>query len=89
MHGVPLDEAAAGFTRDAHIDGPAARSEARRALLDPGYGRYTGGKLAVLDLHQQARKQWGAQFSLIRFHQALLDLGSPPLGLLPTALARG
>lgn len=84
-----LDEAAAAFGRDAHITGPGACSEARRGLLDPGYGRYTWGKVAVLDLRERARAAWGTGFSLSRFHRALLDLGSPPLCLLATALERG
>ena len=28
-------------------------------------------------------------FTLLRFHTALMELGSPPLGLLGTALDRG
>ena len=42
-----------------------------------------------MDLREQARKRWGAGFTLLRFHTALLSLGSPPLGLLGTALDRG
>lgn len=40
-------------------------------------------------LRERARAAWGSGFSLLRFHRALLDLGSPPLGLLYTALVRG
>ena len=67
----------------------AELAEAARATFDPTYGRYTWGKLEILDLRERARKQWGANFSLHRFHTALMDLGSPPLGLLATALGRG
>ena len=42
-----------------------------------------------MDLREQARKEWGAGFSLRRFHSAMMELGSPPLGLLGTAVARG
>ena len=38
------------------------------------------------DAPLRARSRWGAGFSLSRFHDALLRLGSPPLGLLPAAL---
>ncbi len=86
---MTLDEAAATFTRYAQITGPAAYSEARRGLLDPTYGRYTWGKMAVLDLREQARSDWGTGFSLARFHGALLALGSPPLGLISTAIEGG
>ena len=38
---------------------------------------------------EQARAAWGAGFTLKRFHSALMALGSPPLGLLGTAIERG
>jgi hypothetical protein len=87
--GWTVEEAAARFEADTHLAGPAAASEARRATFDPTYGRYTWGKLEILALREQARSAWGAEFSLKRFHSALMDLGSPPLGLIPAALDRG
>jgi uncharacterized protein (DUF885 family) len=42
-----------------------------------------------MDLRERARRDWGAGFTLSRFHKAMLDLGSPPLGLLDTAVLRG
>ncbi len=86
---MTVDDAAARFTADALLQGPAALSEARRGTFDPGYGRYTWGKLAILDLREKARSAWGDAFSLPRFHRAMLDLGSPPLGLLGAAVERG
>jgi hypothetical protein len=86
---MTVAEGARRFEVDTHLAGPAALSEARRATFDPTYGRYTWGKLEIMDLRERARKQWGSGFSLLRFHTALLDLGSPPLGLLGTALDRG
>jgi hypothetical protein len=87
--GMTIDDAARRFEADTHLSGPAALSEARRATFDPTYGRYTWGKLEILKLRERARKDWGAGFTLRRFHKAMLDLGSPPLGLLPAALTRG
>jgi hypothetical protein len=87
--GMTIGDAARRFETDTHLSGPAALSEARRATFDPTYGRYTWGKLEILKLRERARKDWGAGFTLKRFHQAMLDLGSPPLGLLGTALDRG
>lgn len=86
---MTVEDATARFTADAFLRGPAARSEAARATFDPTYGRYTWGKLAIVDLRKAARAQWGQQFTLARFHAALMALGSPPLGLLGTALERG
>jgi Bacterial protein of unknown function (DUF885) len=87
--GWTVEEAAARFEADTHLTGPAAMSEARRATFDPTYGRYTWGKLEITALRERARSAWGAGFTLKRFHAALMDLGSPPLGLISTALERG
>lgn len=86
---MTLPDAVARFTQDVSPAGPAALHEAERGLFDRGYGRYTWGKFAVLDLREEARTRWGGDFSLRRFRSALFDLGAPPLGLLHTALERG
>jgi uncharacterized protein (DUF885 family) len=87
--GMTVEDAARRFAADTHISGAAAAAEARRATFDPTYGRYTWGKLEIMDLRDRARKQWGAGFSLQRFHAALLALGSPSLGHIGTAVERG
>ena len=86
---MTVDQSAARFADDAFLLGPAALSEARRGTFDPTYGRYTWGKLLIQDLREEAKTKWGDGFSLSRFHRAMLDLGSPPLGLLGTAVDRG
>jgi hypothetical protein len=87
--GMTVAEATRRFESDTHLLGAAAASEARRATFDPTYGRYTWGKLEIYRLRERAKREWGASFSLHRFHKALLDLGSPPLGLIGTAVDRG
>jgi hypothetical protein len=87
--GWTVDDAAARFAADTHLTGEAALSEARRATFDPTYGRYTWGKLEIMRMREAARAAWGAGFTLKRFHSALLALGSPPIGLLGTAIERG
>jgi hypothetical protein len=87
--GWTVEQAAARFESDTHLAGPAALSEARRATFDPTYGRYTWGKLEIMALRERARTEWGPGFTLKRFHTALMDLGSPPLGLLGSAIERG
>jgi hypothetical protein len=87
--GWTVEQAAARFEADTHLAGSAAASEARRATFDPTYGRYTWGKLEIMALRERAREAWGTGFTLNRFHTALMDLGSPPLGLISTALDRG
>jgi uncharacterized protein (DUF885 family) len=86
---MTVAEGARRFESDTALLGPAALAEARRGTFDPTYGRYTWGKLEILKLRERARKDWGAGFTLRRFHKAMLDLGSPPIGLLGTALSRG
>ena len=83
---MTVADGAARFQADAFCFGPAARSEAARATFDPTYGRYTWGKLEIMALREQARARWGAGYGHARFHDALLDLGSPPLGLMGAAL---
>lgn len=87
--GLTVADCAARFESDTHLLGQAALAEATRATFDPTYGRYTWGKLEIMELREAAKKAWGAGFSLLRFHSALLNLGSPPLGLLSTAIQRG
>jgi Bacterial protein of unknown function (DUF885) len=87
--GLSIEEAARRFETDTHISGPAALSEARRATFDPSYGRYTWGKLEIMALRDKARRDWGAGFTLRRFHAAMFSLGSPALGLLGTAVEAG
>jgi hypothetical protein len=83
---MTVDDATARFEADAFLLGPAARNEAMRATYDPTYGRYTWGKLEITALRGQALAIWGAEFSLRRFHEALLTLGAPPLGTMGDAL---
>jgi hypothetical protein len=86
---MTVEEATARFQRDALLGLAGARSEARRGTFDPRYGQYTWGKLELRRLDALARDTWGATYSRRRFHDALLALGSPPLGLLDEALRRG
>ena len=91
LHSGAMDvsEATRRFQSRAFLSEAVARSEAQRGTFDPRYGIYTWGKWEILRAREQAKREWGAGFSLRRFHDALLDLGSPPLGLLGTAVARG
>ncbi len=86
---LTVAEGAARFVADAYLAQETAASEARRGMFDPTYGRYTWGKLVIRQLRGEAMTRWGADYSHQRFHRALMDLGSPPLGLVATALARG
>jgi hypothetical protein len=86
---MSLEDAVHRFEEDAFLRGPAARSEAERAGFDPTYGRYTWGKLEIRALQDEARARWGRRYRHRRFHEALLGLGAPPLGLIGDALGPG
>ena len=86
---MDVDDATARFIDDALMPDATARSEAQRGTFDPSYGVYTWGKWAILDAREEARRQWGADFSLRRFHDALMNLGSPPLGMVNAAVQNG
>jgi len=86
---MTIDEAVHRFEVDGHLAGPAAISEAARAAFDPTYGRYTWGKLEIGALRAEAQARWGRRYSHPRFHEQLLALGSPPLGLMGAALGDG
>jgi uncharacterized protein (DUF885 family) len=83
---MTMDEATKRFEEDAFLLGPAARSEATRATFDPTYGRYTWGKLEIMALRDEAIATWGSRYSLLRFHEALLELGAPALGTMGDAI---
>jgi hypothetical protein len=83
---LTVEDATHDFEAHAYLSGPSARSEAERATYDPTYGRYTWGKLEILRLRDEAQVQWGGRYSHLRFHEALMALGAPPLGLIGDVL---
>jgi uncharacterized protein (DUF885 family) len=56
--------------------------EALRGTGDPGYLRYQLGKLMILKLREDVRKQRGAAFDLGKFHDAFLKQGAVPIKLI-------
>jgi uncharacterized protein (DUF885 family) len=60
--------------------------EALRGTGDPGYLRYQLGKLMILKLREDVRKQQGAAFDLGKFHDAFLAQGAVPIKLIRRAM---
>lgn len=83
---MTVADAAARFESDAFLRGTAATGEARRGTADPIYGHYTLGKLEIQRVRERARQVWGPAYTHRRFHDALLALGMPPIGLLERAV---
>ena len=88
MHtqGMTVDEATRFFQAHAYMEEHPARREALRGTFDPGYLNYTLGKLMLLKLRQDWRRQEGSAYSLRRFHDATLSWGAPPVPLLRHAM---
>ena len=88
MHtqGITVDEATQFFQAHAYMEEHPARREALRGTFDPGYLNYTLGKLMLLKLRQDWRRQEGSAYSLRRFHDAALSWGAPPVPLLRQAM---
>jgi uncharacterized protein (DUF885 family) len=83
MHtqGMSLAEATRFFVDHAYMGELPARREALRGTFDPGYLNYTLGKLMILKLREDYRRQQGTAFSLKEFHDRLLSYGAPVLPL--------
>ncbi len=80
--GMSLDAATQFFEQNCYYEQKPARQEALRGTYDPGYLYYTVGKLQILKLREDWRKQEGRKYSLQRFHDELLRHGAPPIVLL-------
>src|SRR2546422_4584601 len=84
MHcqGMNVDDATKFFQDNCYYEQKPARQEAVRSTFDPEYLYYTVGKLEILKLREDYRKQQGAKFSLLKFHNEMLRHGAPPIRLL-------
>jgi uncharacterized protein (DUF885 family) len=84
MHcqGMSVEEATRFFQDNCYYEQKTARQEAIRGAYDPEYLYYTLGKLEILKLREDYRKQEGAEFTLQKFHDEMLRHGAPPIRLL-------
>ncbi len=83
--GWDLERATALFQHEAHFERLPAEREAIRGTFNPEYFCYTLGKLTILDVRTKyLESRFGG--SLKSFHDHLLSLGSPPVGLLDPLL---
>jgi uncharacterized protein (DUF885 family) len=84
MHcqGMTVDEGAKFFEENCYYEPKPARQEAIRGTFDPEYLYYTVGKLEILKLRDDYRRQQGDKFSLQKFNDEILRHGCPPIRLL-------
>jgi uncharacterized protein (DUF885 family) len=80
--GMTLAQAEKYFETQAFLDPADARIESRRGTQDATYGYYTLGKLEIFKLRSDYKKKMGPQYTLAKFHAALLSHGNPPIPLL-------
>ena len=76
------------FQDNWHQGEKPSRQEALRGTFDPGYLFYTVGKLQIIKLREDYKKQEGANFSLQKFHDAMLDNGMPPIRMMREILLK-
>ncbi len=84
MHtmGMTVEEAKQLFMEKAMMTEPSATIEANRGTINPMYLNYTLGKLLILKLREDYKKEKGEHYSLKEFHDTMLKHGSPPITLL-------
>jgi uncharacterized protein (DUF885 family) len=80
------EQAVEFFVKEGHQPRPIAEKEAKRGTSDPTYLVYTLGKLEILKLREDYRRQQGAAFRLEKFHNAFLQQGYPPIKIVRRAL---
>jgi uncharacterized protein (DUF885 family) len=84
--GMSYPEAVEFFVREGYQARTNAEREARRGTLDPTYLVYTLGKMEILKLRDEWRRQLGDSFRLGDFHDRLLSYGMPPVRILRMAM---
>jgi uncharacterized protein (DUF885 family) len=90
MHcqGMSVDDGTKFFMNNWYQGEKPSRQEALRGTFDPGYLFYTVGKLEILKLRDDYQKQEDGNFSLMKFHDVMLDNGMPPVRLLREVLLK-
>lgn len=86
---MTVDEATKFFMENAFMAEYPSRREALRGTFDPGYLNYTLGKLMILKLRDDYRRERNGDYSLKGFHDRLLSYGAPPLPLLRNVMLSG
>jgi uncharacterized protein (DUF885 family) len=79
---MSVDEGTKFFQDNCYYEQKPAHAEAMRGTFDPGYLNYTLGKLQILKLLDDYKAQQGADFSVLKFHNELLNHGMPAIRLL-------
>jgi len=83
-----VEEATQFFMSNWYQGEKSSSQEALRGTYDPGYLFYTLGKLQILKLQEDYKKQEGSNYSLQKFNDAMLDNGMPPIQMMRELLLK-
>ena len=83
---MTLDQARQFFVQEGFQTAAVADVETKRGTSDPTYLMYTLGKLQILKLRDDYRKMRGNDFSLLEFHNRLMEQGGVPLKIIRKAM---
>ena len=88
MHtgGMTLAQAEEFFVKEGYQPRSVAKVETKRGTADPTYLVYTLGKLEIMKLREDYRKKQGADFSLMEFHNRLMQQGGVPIKIVRKAM---
>lgn len=77
--GMSMPQAIDFFMQEGYQEKANAERETKRGTMDPTYLVYTLGKLQILALREEYKKQRGKAYSLEEFHDRFLATGCPPI----------
>ena len=83
---MTIEQAEEFFQKEGYQSKEVAVVETRRGAGDPTYLYYTLGKLEIMKLREDLKKQEGAAFSLEKFHDDFLRQGFPPVKIVREAM---
>lgn len=80
--GMTFDQAVKFLTDKVHLEHALAESEVKRYTETPTQpSSYLIGREKIMAMRERAKKEWGASFTLKRFHDELLSHGTIAPGL--------
>jgi len=83
IRGMTFDEAVTELIDQVHVDRATAEAEGRRYCAEPAYQLcYAVGRRELLQLREDYRAASQGDFTLRRFHDAILRYGGLPVALI-------
>ncbi|HEX4485176.1 MAG TPA: DUF885 domain-containing protein, partial [Terriglobales bacterium] len=79
---MTLEQANKFFVDEGYQTAPVAEVESKRGTSDPTYLVYTVGKLQIMKLREDYRKQQGDKYTLQDFHDKFMLQGAVPLKII-------